>query len=30
MLGQHNQEVYQGLLGFTPDDLVRMRERGAI
>jgi crotonobetainyl-CoA:carnitine CoA-transferase CaiB-like acyl-CoA transferase len=29
LLGEHNEEVY-GRLGYTGDDLVRMRERGVI
>jgi len=29
LLGQHNQEVY-GALGYTKDDLVKLRERGVI
>ena len=30
LLGQHNEEVYQGRLGFTKADLVRMRRMGVI
>jgi len=29
-LGEHNQEVYGGLLGLRADDLTRLRESGAI
>ena len=30
LLGQHNQEVYAELLGYTTEDLERLRERGVI
>jgi len=30
LLGQHNQEVYCGHLGYTKEDLVRLRENGII
>ncbi len=30
LLGQHNEEVYHGQLGFTKADLVRMRRMGVI
>ena len=30
LLGEHNEAVYCGDLGFAPDDLVRLRERGVI
>jgi len=30
LLGQHNEEVYCGRLGYTKQDLVRMREAGII
>jgi len=30
MLGQHNGEIYCDYLGYSPDDLVRMRERNII
>lgn len=30
LLGEHNQEVYTGELGYTPEDLVRLHERGII
>ena len=30
LLGQHNHEVYFERLGYTDDDLVRMRESGVI
>ena len=30
LLGEHNEEVYCGRLGYTKDDLVRLREQGVI
>jgi CoA:oxalate CoA-transferase len=30
MLGQHNGEIYCDYLGYSPDDLIRMRERNII
>ncbi|MBI2887581.1 MAG: CoA transferase [Chloroflexi bacterium] len=30
LLGEHNREVYCDRLGFSPEDLVRMREQGVI
>lgn len=30
LLGEHNEEVYTGLLGFSREDLVKMRQAGAI
>ena len=30
LLGQHNQDVYRGLLGYSTSDLVRLRQAGAI
>ena len=30
LLGEHNLAVYGGELGYTPDDMVRLRERGVI
>jgi formyl-CoA transferase len=29
-LGQHNDEIYQGLLGLTPDDVDGLRARGVV
>ena len=30
LLGQHNQEVYCGMLGYSKDDLVKLREVGVV
>ncbi len=30
MLGQHNQEIYQDLLGFSKQDMVRLRSGGVV
>ncbi|MEE8472650.1 MAG: CoA transferase, partial [Dehalococcoidia bacterium] len=30
LLGEHNHEVYCGRLGYSPDDLIRMKEAGVI
>ncbi|MDP2954716.1 MAG: CoA transferase [Chloroflexota bacterium] len=30
LLGEHNQEVYEGLLGHSGDDLAKLKERGVI
>jgi len=30
LLGQHNEEIYCALLGYTREDIVRMRENGVI
>jgi len=30
LLGQHNEEVYSHLLGYTKDDLARLREEGVV
>jgi CoA:oxalate CoA-transferase len=30
LLGQHNREVFQDLLGYTESDLIRLGERGAV
>ena len=30
LLGEHNEEVYCQRLGYTKDDLVRLREQGVI
>jgi crotonobetainyl-CoA:carnitine CoA-transferase CaiB-like acyl-CoA transferase len=30
LLGQHNREIYCDRLGYSPEDLIRMRERGVI
>lgn len=30
LLGEHNQEVYAGELGYTPEEIVRLRDRGVI
>ncbi len=30
LLGEHNQEVYAKLLGYTADDLAHLRARGVV
>ena len=29
-LGEHNEEIYCGILGFTPEDLVKLKADGTI
>ncbi len=29
-IGEHNEEIYCGLLGFSPEDLVKLGEEGVI
>lgn len=29
-IGEHNEEIYHGLLGLSPQDLLRLREKGVI
>jgi len=30
LLGQHNEEVYQELLGYSPEDIARLKEEGVV